>query len=146
MEQIVWLVLLIVSLVVEVLTMGLTAIWFAGGASVSLLVSFLNGPIWLQIFLFVVTSLVLLYFTRPIAMKYFNKNRVKTNVDSIIGEKAIVTLQIDNIRGEGKATVGGQEWSARSVSDDVIIPVGAIVVVDEINGVKLVVKPEKETM
>lgn len=146
MEQIVWLVLLIVSLVVEVLTMGLTAIWFAGGASVSLLVSFLNGPIWLQIFLFVVTSLVLLYFTRPIAMKYFNKNRVKTNVDSIIGEKAIVTLQIDNIRGEGKATVGGQEWSARSVSDDVIIPVGAIVVVEEINGVKLVVKPEKETM
>ena len=146
MEQIVWLVLLIVSLVVEVLTMGLTAIWFAGGASVSLLVSFLNGPIWLQIFLFVVTSLVLLYFTRPIAMKYFNKHRVKTNVDIIIGGKAIVTLQIDNIRGEGKATVGGQEWSARSVSDDVIIPVGAIVVVEEINGVKLVVKPEKETM
>ena len=120
--------------------MGLTTIWFAGGALVSAILAALNAPLWLQIVAFFVVSLILLYLTRPVAVKYFNKDRVKTNVESLIGRQAIVISEIDNLQGIGQVTVGGQEWSARSVKDDVQLPVGSVVVVRSVSGVKLIVE------
>ncbi len=139
-----WLVLLIVFIAIEVPTMSLTTIWFAGGALVAVVASLLNAPVWLQILLFFVVSLVLLFFTRPLAVKYFNKDRIKTNVESMVGRQAIVISEIDNIQGIGQVTVGGQEWSARSCDDKVRIPVGAVVNVMAINGVKLVVRLDEQ--
>ena len=111
---ILWLVVLIVSIGVEVATLGLTSIWFAGGAVVAVIVAAFHGPVWLQILLFFAVSLLLLFFTRPVAVRYFNKDRVRTNVESMIGRQAIVTSEIDNLQGIGQVTVGGQEWSART--------------------------------
>lgn len=139
-----WLVLLILTIVIEVLTMGLTSIWFAGGALVAVLAALLQAPVWLQIALFLVVSLVLLFFTRPIAVKYFNKDRVRTNVESLVGRQAIVTSEIDNLQGIGQVTVGSQEWSARSMDERQRIPVGSVVVVVSINGVKLIVRPDEK--
>lgn len=142
--SIVWLVLLIVLAVAEMISLGLTTIWFAGGALVALIISLVGGPIWLQASMFVLVSVVLLIFTRPIAVKYINKNTVKTNVDSIIGKTAKVTETIDNINATGTALVGGQEWTARSADDAVVIPVGSIVMIDRIEGVKIIVKKKEE--
>lgn len=139
-----WLVLLIIAIVIEVLTMGLTSIWFAGGALVTILAALLNAPIWLQIILFFAVSLLLLFFTRPIAVRYFNKDRVRTNVESLVGRQAIVTSEIDNLQGIGQVTVGSQEWSARSVDDRQRIPVGSVVVVASISGVKLMVRLDEQ--
>lgn len=141
---IVWLIILIVCIGVELATMGLTTIWFAGGAIPAVIVAALNAPLWLQILLFLIVSLLLLFFTRPIAVKYFNKDRVKTNAESLIGRTAIVISDIDNLEGIGQVTVSGQEWSARSVVDGVKIPTGAVVIVRAINGVKLIVEERKE--
>ena len=85
-------------------------------------------------------SLLLLYFTRPVAVKYFNKDRVRTNVESLVGRQGIVISEIDNLQGIGQITVGGQEWSARSVDDGTAIPVGAVVDIMAISGVKLIVR------
>ena len=101
-------------------------------------------PIALQVVLFFAVSVILLYFTRPIAVKYFNKDRIKTNAESLVGRQAIVISEIDNLQGIGQVTVGGQEWSARSVEDDVKLPVGTVVDVMAINGVKLMVKPDPQ--
>lgn len=139
-EMIIWLVLLIVAIVAEVLTMGLTTIWFAGGALVAIFAAILNAPVWLQVVLFLVVSLVLLIFTRPVAVKYFNKDRIKTNAESLVGRQAIVTAEIDNLQGIGQVTVGTQEWSARSYDNGGRIPVGTVVDVLAINGVKLMVR------
>ena len=135
-----WLVLMLILILAEIATMGLTTIWFAGGALVSAILAALNAPLWLQIVAFFVVSLILLYLTRPVAVKYFNKDRVKTNVESLIGRQAIVISEIDNLQGIGQVTVGGQEWSARSVKDDVQLPVGSVVVVRSVSGVKLIVE------
>ena len=140
---IVWLILLIVCLVVEAATMGLATIWFAGGALVALLVSLIHAPIWLQVVLFLAVSLLLLIYTRPIAKKYFNRNVTKTNVDSVIGKNAIVVEAIDNLQGKGRVTLAGQEWTARSVEENGMIPEGAIVEVEAVSGVKLMVREEK---
>ena len=109
-----WLILLGVLLVVEIITLGLTTIWFAGGALAAFLAALAGGPLWLQIILFFAVSILLLIFTRPIAIKYMNKNVSKTNVDSLPGEKAVVIKTIDNLRGTGQAVVNGLEWSAKS--------------------------------
>ena len=135
-----WLVLVIIAIAVEVLTLGLTSIWFAGGALVALLLGLFNLPVVLQVAVFVIVSLILLVFTRPIAVKYFNKDRVKTNVESLIGRQAIVISEIDNIQAIGQVTVGGQEWSARSADDKKQFQVGEVVEIVAINGVKLIVK------
>ncbi len=138
-----WLVLLILCIGIEVATMGLTTIWFGGGALIAVLATAIGAPIWLQVVLFVVVSLVLLLFTRPIAVKYFNKDRVKTNVESLVGRQAIVISEIDNIHGVGQVTVGGQEWSARTQDDRVILKEGTVVRVVAINGVKLIVQEDQ---
>ena len=140
---IIWLIVLVVCLVVEISTLGLTSIWFAGGALLALLIAMIGGPLWLQVLVFLVTSIVLLIFTRPIAAKYFNKNREKTNVNSKIGKQAIVTVTIDNLKGEGQIVTEGMEWTARSL-DSPIIEEGAVVTIEKIEGVKAVVSIRKE--
>ena len=139
---IIWLVLLILFLGVEAATLGLSTIWFGGGAAVALIAAALPAPLFVQIAPFFLVSLLLLFFTRPVAVKYFNKDRVRTNVESLVGRQGIVTSEIDNLQSIGQITVGGQEWSARSSDDGIIIPVGAVVIVTSVSGVKLIVKSD----
>ena len=139
-----WMVLLILCIGIEVLTLGLTTIWFAAGALVAIFVTLLYAPLFVQVIVFLVVSLLMLFFTRPVAVKYFNKDRVKTNVESMVGRQAIVTSEIDNLQAAGQVTVGGQEWSARSSDDKIRIPVGAVVIVLAISGVKLIVKMDEQ--
>ena len=140
---VVWLVLLVILVVVELITMGLTTIWFAGGALAAALISIPRTPLALQILVFLLVSALLLYFTRPVAVKYFNRDRIRTNVESMIGRQAIVISEINNLEGIGQVNTGGMEWSARTKTDEEKLPVGAVVVVLAINGVKLIVEEKK---
>ena len=136
----IWLIIFVACIVVEIITMGLTTIWFAGGSLVASVAAAIGAPLWLQIVLFVAVSLLLLYFTRPIAVKYFNRDRVKTNAESLVGKQAIVISEIDNLQGIGQVTVGGQEWSARTTEEGITLPVGSVVIIRAISGVKLMVE------
>ena len=141
---VVWLVILVACLVIEILTLGLTTIWFAIGALAATIGALCGLPLWAQNTIFVVVSFVFLFFTRPIAVKYFNKDRIRTNAEGLIGKVGIVISEIDNLQGIGQITVGGQEWSARSTDDAVTFPVGVVVEIAAIQGVKLMVKERKE--
>ena len=142
-KMIFWLSIFVVLLIVEIATMGLTTIWFAGGALVAFFAAYMEWNLVIQSILFIVVSIGLLILTRPIAVKFFNQERQKTNVDRLIGRKAIVKEQIDTIHGVGRVEVEGMEWSARSEKATVIEP-GCIVVIKEIQGVKLIVEKEEE--
>lgn len=139
-----WLIVLVVLVVIELLTMGLTTIWFAGGALVATIAALFHAPVAVQVILFLVVSGVLIFSTRPLAVKYFNKDRVRTNAESLVGRQAIVISEIDNLQGIGQVNVGGMEWSARTRVDGVKLPVGTVTTVLAINGVKLVVEERKE--
>ncbi|MDR1800325.1 MAG: NfeD family protein [Lachnospiraceae bacterium] len=142
MLNIIWLVLFAVLLVIEVATLALTTIWFALGALVAYIAQWLGAPFLVQIVVFVIVSIVLLLSTRPIAVKYFNKNRTQTNVYSLIGEKAVVIEAINTILAKGRVTVNGQEWAAKAETEDAaIIPKNTVVVISEVQGVKLIVHP-----
>ena len=139
--SIIWLVVLAILLVIEFLTLGLTTVWFAGGALVAFLVSLAGGPLWLQLLLFIAVSVVLLLFARPLAVKYLNKDVQKTNVDSIPGQKGIVTATIDNLKAEGQVTIQGMEWTARAKNGNTIEK-GKVVRVTAVEGVKLIVEED----
>ncbi len=143
MNSTIWLILVVVMLVIEIVTLGLTTLWFAGGALVAFFASMLGASLVVQIVLFIVVSIVLLLVTRPLAVKYFNKDRVRTNAESLIGSQAIVISEIDNLQGVGQVTVGGQEWSAKSKDSQHKFKVGEVVEVIEIQGVKLIVEESR---
>ena len=134
-----WLAALIIFLVAEIITLGLTSIWFAGGALVSFIASFLGANLVVQIILFFVVSIVLVAVTRPLASKYFNKNRTKTNIDAVVGKRGFVVTEIDNLKGQGEISLAGQVWTARS-ADNSVIGKDIEVEIVAIEGVKLIVK------
>lgn len=144
MDAMVWLAVMIVLIVLEIITVGLTTIWFAGGALAAMFVSALGGGIVLQIVVFLLVSFVLLIFTRPFALKYINAAHTKTNYEGIIGKVVRVTQDVDNINGTGCAVVNGQEWTVRSADDEKKLMAGSLAKVVNISGVKLIVEQYEE--
>lgn len=143
-DVIFWLVCVVIFAVAEIATMGLTTIWFAIGSLAALILALFGANVWIQVIVFILVSLVMILFTRPIAVKYFNTDRVRTNAESLIGRQAIVTQAIDNLHATGKVMVAGQEWTARSDQDDILIEEGAVTDILAINGVKLIVKEREK--
>ena len=128
------------SSIIGWLTRNEFQVWFSHDHSRELNTSctILNGaPI-------LIASLIMLVFTRPFASKFINKGTVKTNADGLIGKKARVTAEINNQFSLGAAVVGGQEWTARTEDDECIVPVGTMVLIKGIRGVKLIVEPIEE--
>ena len=141
---ILWLAALIFFIVVEIATVGLTTIWFAGGALIAEIGQLFKAPFWLQVVLFLAVSVVLLLFTRPLAVKYINKNRTKTNVNSLVGKQAIVIEDIDNIKSLGRVRLQGIEWMARTADPEEKAQVDDVVHILAVEGVKLIVTKEKQ--
>lgn len=141
---VIWLGLFVLFLVIEIITMGLTTIWFAGGALVAFLVAILGLGPEVQIVVFAIVSLALLAVTRPLAIKYFNQDRQKTGAELLIGQKALVLEDIDTLAAKGRVEVRGQEWAAKTDTPDGKIPKNTVVVVDGIQGVKLIVRSGEE--
>ena len=138
--KIIWVALLVIFMVGEGITVGLTAIWFAAGSLAALVCALLGGPLWLQITLFIVVSALCLLAIRPIAHKYLNSKVEPTNADRILGTEAVVTEDICNLQATGAVRIGGLVWSARS-ANDAPIPAGTLVRVLRIEGVKAFVEP-----
>ena len=142
MATIFWLIAFVVLLVVEILTLGLTTVWFAIGAIGAFLAAYVGASILVQVIVFLVLSIAFLVLTRPLVMKFFNQKRERTNAESLIGKKAIVIETIDTIHGVGRAMVDGMEWSAKAEESDVIEK-DTIVFIKGIQGVKLIVEKEE---
>jgi len=142
MEMIFWLIVFVVLLLIEIATMGLTTIWFAGGALVAFLASYIGFGIVVQVLVFLIVSILLLVLTRPLAVKFFNKDRQKTNAESLIGQKAVVREEINTLQATGRVEVNGMEWSAKTEESD-IIATDTVVVIKGIQGVKLIVEKEE---
>lgn len=136
-----WLAAMVVLLAVEAATVGLVSIWFAAGALCAFLVSLPVKNIWVQIVVFLVISFVCMLAVRPLARKYMAPRRQATNADRAIGAEAVVTQDIDNLRAQGQVQVQGAIWTARSALEEQVIPAGAKVRVERIEGVKLIVTP-----
>ena len=138
-----WGAVFVVMLIAEIASMQLVSIWFAVGAAGAFIAAMLNLPFAVQFTVFVVVSLVLLLFTRPLLAKLRVKQQPRTNADLNIGETAVVIEEINPALGTGRARLGGVDWIAVSESGD-NIPVEAVVMVTQVDGAKLVVRHASE--
>jgi len=136
--KVAWLALLILFSMGEAITVGLTSIWFAVGSLGALLCALVGGGVWLQVGVFLALSGLTLALVRPLAKKFLTPGYSATNADRVIGQEAVVTQEIDNLRGQGQVNIAGQTWTARS-QDDAVIPEGTLVRVLRIEGVKVFV-------
>lgn len=140
----IWLILLVIFILVEIATVGLLTIWFAGGALAAFFISLADFGSAVQVIVFLIVSLALVLLIRPLAQRKFNSGHIRTNAQTLIGEEAVVLEPIDNLQSKGRVMIRGQEWSARSVDDKEKFNKDDVVQVMSISGVKLMVRRPKE--
>ena len=132
----VWLVIAGALFVGEILTAGFLLLWFAIAAVIAMLVSFVTTNLFIQVLVFVIVSILLLIFTRPLLSKYVKSNNTITNSNAIIGKMAIVTEEISFLNSTGQINVDGEVWSAKTMDPNLTIPKGSRVEIIGIDGVK----------
>lgn len=138
----IWLIASGIFFICEISTVGFLVFWLGVGALIAMLVSFFTSNIIIQMSVFVVSSGLLIFATRPLVNKISKKDVVPTNVYSLIGKKAVVTEDIDWVTGKGQIKFEGEIWSAKS-KEQINIPAGSEVEIVSIEGVKAFVKPLK---
>ena len=139
MELWFWIVVAVAMAVVEAATVQLVSVWFVGGALAAIVVKLLGGPLWAQVLAFGLVTLLLLLLLRPLVKQYLNKDTTKTNVDALVGRKALVIERIDNLQATGRIKLDGADWTARSV-DGTVIEEQSEVVIRSVQGVKALVE------
>lgn len=137
----IWLIISGVCFIIEMATVGFFIFWFGVGALISMIVSlFCPDNILLQTIVFLVSSVILLFLTKPLVDRFTRKdNNTQTNAYSIIGKKAIVIQDINNTLGVGQIKIANEIWSAKT-ENDTVIEKGVEVNITRIDGVKAVVE------
>ena len=138
----VWLILAGIFVIGEVITSGFLIFWFSLGSLIAMIVSFFIPDVIVQTTVFLISSVILILATKPLVKKFANIDTIKTNAQSIIGKKGLVTKDINSIKATGQVKIEGELWSAIG-KDDMDIPKGTEVEVVEIKGVKVIVTPIK---
>lgn len=137
----IWLALVILFFIIELISMGLTSIWFAAGALAAGIAAIFNAPIWAQCLIFIVVTAVTLASTRKFAKRFLDNKLEKTNAEGMVGKTSMVIETIDNAKETGKIKIRDIEWSARALNETQEIAEGTKVVIREIRGVKCIVEP-----
>jgi len=139
MNGIIWLVVAVLFAILEASTAQMICIWFAGGALGGLLASVLGLDIWGQSIVFVVVSAILLIATKKLVKSLKKDGFERTNADSQIGKRIVISKRVDNLHETGETLIKGISWSVRSV-DDTVLETGEEAIVERIEGVKLIVR------
>lgn len=136
-----WLIVAGIFLIAEIITTGFLVFWLGIGALIAMCISFFIDNLIIQMIIFLVSSVILIFTTKPFVKKFLNNDKkIETNAYSIIGKKALVIKDIDNIEGKGQIKVDGEIWSAESANDS-NLEKGTEVKIIKIDGVKTIVEP-----
>ena len=137
-----WLIIAGLFFIGEIATVGFLIFWFGIGALIAMIISLFTTNIIIQTTVFVISSTILIFATKPFVKKFADVKKTNTNVYSIIGKKALVIRTIDPIHSVGQIKLNGEVWTAESENNEVIEE-GLEVEVLKIKGVKAIVKPVK---
>ena len=137
----IWIGFFILSVIVEVSTMNLIAIWFMPGTLIAIVLALLSVPVWLQVLIWLVVTVTVFAATFRFSARLRRPKVHPTNADRVIGQTGVVTVAISDREQSGQVRVMGQVWSARTDETADAIPVDTEVRVLRIEGVKLIVTP-----
>jgi len=134
-----WTLVAVLLIIIEILSAGFVLGSLGLAAFITAIVAYIGFPIEFQLIVFIASSLVIFFALRPIAKKYLApKKKIETNVHRLIGKKAVVIETIDNFRQTGRVKIDGDDWRARTESQEVI-PVGREVVIKVVDSATLIV-------
>lgn len=136
-----WLALAVVLFLIESATAQLICVWFSIGSIMAMIMAALEAPFVLQLVVFLLASIAVLVFGRPLVTDWIATKKTPTNADRVIGQKGIVLEEINNLLQTGRVTMDGLLWTARCDNDQYIIPKDYPVRAVRIDGVKLIVEP-----
>lgn len=137
-----WLIATGIFFIGEMLTTGFLIFWLGVGSLLALVVSLFTSNLFVQTAVFVISSILLIFATKPLADRFSKKDVVPTNVYTLAGKKGIVLETIDPKIGKGQIKVGGEVWSALC-NENLVIPKDSEVEIVRIQGVKVYVNPLK---
>lgn len=138
----IWLIISGVCFIAEIITVGFLVFWFGVGALIAMVVSFFTSNIIIQTAVFIISSAILLFATKPFVKKFLDVKPTNTNAFSIIGKRALVIKEINSVHSTGQIKINGEVWSAESENDETI-PEGSEVEISYIKGVKAIVNTVK---
>lgn len=134
-----WAAAIILFAIAEAVTAQLVSIWFVAGSIAALIAALFGATPIIQAVIFIAVTILALVITRPLVKKYIHPKKEYTNADKVIGQIGIVAEEINNIKATGQVKVDGKMWTARS-TDNSIIPAEREIIIERIEGVKLIVK------
>jgi len=140
-----WLIVAGIFFIGEIITVGFLIFWLGVGAILALIVSLFTTNLLIQTATFVISSIILILFTKPLLSKFYKKPSIPTNLDTLIGKKGTVIEDIDPKNGKGQVKIGGEIWSALC-DENMVIPKDTEVTLVEIRGVKAFVTPLKTSI
>lgn len=142
----IWLIAAGIFFVAEIITVGFLIFWLGIGALLAMIVSFFTSNIIIQTAVFVISSAILIFATKPLVNRITkNDKTISTNVYSIIGKSGLVIKDINLVECKGQIKVDGEIWSA-ICNGNSTIQAGTEVKVLEIRGVKALVEPINSTI
>jgi len=138
MTLIVWFIIAFIFIIFEIITPSIFFFFcLSVGSAFAAITSYFGVSIWVEFLVFIVVSILSVYFIRPVFKKIISRHEsINSNVDALIGEKVLVVEKITPLR-VGFVKVMGEIWRAESDTD---LEVGEIVEVRNVNGTTLVVK------
>ncbi|MBR0350898.1 MAG: NfeD family protein [Clostridia bacterium] len=138
----IWLIVAGIFFIAEIFTTGFLVFWFGLGSLFAMITSFFIDDIVVQTTVFLITSIVFIFATRPLVNKFLKTKTVSTNVFSVIGKHGIVIKELNSVEGTGQIKVNGEVWSADELNGNTV-PEGSKVVIVKIEGVKAIVSVVK---
>ncbi|MDF3000246.1 MAG: NfeD family protein [Bacillota bacterium] len=141
-QPLIWVMIAVIFAIIEAFTMGLTTIWFTVGGVAACIIALIGGPLILQVAVFLIVSVILLYFTRPLAEKRLKIGHEKNNIEQLIGKTALVTETIKPYH-PGQVKLNGLIWTAVTEEESEVFEKNDLARIVKVEGVKLVVESVK---
>lgn len=132
----IWIAVTVIAALIEIFTRKAIAVWLVPGSLVALVIDILEKSVFWQILVCVIPAAVGIIVCKLVFRGVAERSNV--GIESVIGERCVVTERIDSFAGCGEVKVNGQIWSARGVSDEDAYDEGTVLRVVAIEGVKLI--------
>lgn len=139
MDAVVWFVLAGVLVGAELLTLTYVLGLIAVAAAITGIIAVVGGPVWLQLVVAALSSVVLMAGVLPVARRHARTPSSASGTAALVGRQAEVTAVVDTRSGQVK--LAGEIWSARALLSGYPIPAGTAVSVVRIDGATAVVVP-----
>lgn len=135
----IWLIISGLAIIIEFFTVGFLIFWFSIGALIAMIVSFFTDNVFIQTSVFIISSTLLIFATKPFVKHFDIPNPLRSNVYSLTDKIGIVIQEINSSNSTGQIKVDGETWTAVCENPSSVIPVDSKVRIIKIKGVKAVV-------